>query len=70
MAHIELDLLAYLDGELSPAEMQSVEAHIAGCPACAAELVELQRLRAGLSTTVPLVYNSVRLPAEIGRAHV
>ncbi|MBE2233341.1 MAG: zf-HC2 domain-containing protein [Anaerolinea sp.] len=62
MAHIELDLLAYLDGELNPAEMQSAEAHIAGCPACAAELVELQRLRAGLSTTVPLVYDSVRLP--------
>ena len=56
MSHIELDLLAYLDGELSPAEMQAAEAHIAGCPACAAELVELQRLRVGLSTVVPVVY--------------
>lgn len=63
MSHIELDLLAYLDGELSPADVQSVEAHVAGCPACAAELVELQRLRAGLSTVVPVVYNSVHLPA-------
>lgn len=63
MSHIELDLLAYLDGELSPAEVQSVEAHIAGCPACATELVELQRLRAGLSTVVPVVYDSVHLPA-------
>ncbi len=63
MSHIELDLLAYLDGELSPAEVQSVEAHIAGCPACATELVELQRLRAGLSTVVPVVYDSIHLPA-------
>jgi anti-sigma factor RsiW len=63
MSHIELDLLAYLDGELSPAEMHSAEAHLAGCPACAAELVELQRLRVGLSTVVPVVYNSVHLSA-------
>jgi anti-sigma factor RsiW len=63
MSHIELDLLAYLDGELIPAEAQSVEAHIAGCPACATELVELQRLRAGLSTVVPVVYDSVHLPS-------
>lgn len=63
MSHIEPDLLAYLDGELSPAEIQSAEAHIAGCPACATELVELQRLRAGLSTVVPVVYDSVHLPA-------
>ena len=62
MSHIELDLLAYLDGELSPADVQSVEAHVAGCPACAAELVEFQRLRAGLSTVVPVVYDSVHLP--------
>ncbi|MFZ2360189.1 MAG: MG2 domain-containing protein, partial [Anaerolineae bacterium] len=66
MSHIDLDLLAYLDGELSPAELQAAEAHIAGCPACAAELVELQRLRVGLSTVVPAVYNAVHLsaPAE------
>ena len=63
MTHIDLDLLAYLDGELSPAEANAAEAHIAGCPACAAELVELQRLRAGLTTVVPVVYQSVHLPA-------
>ncbi|GEM_PF-975294 len=63
MAHIELDLLAYLDGELSPTEIQSVEAHIAGCPTCAAELVELQRLRTKLGAVVPVVYDSVHLPA-------
>ena len=63
MPHIELDLLAYLDGELSPTEMQSVEAHLAGCPACAAELDKLTALRSGLSTVVPVVYESVHLPA-------
>lgn len=62
MTHIDLDLLAYLDGELSPAEANAAEAHIASCPACASELVELQRLRAGLSTVVPVVYGSVHLP--------
>jgi anti-sigma factor RsiW len=63
MSHIELDLLAYLDGELSPADAQAAEAHIAGCPACATELVELQRLRTGLNAVVPVVYHSVQLPA-------
>lgn len=63
MPHIELDLLAYLDGELSPAEIKSVEAHLAGCPACSAELNELTALRTGLSTVVPAVYESVHLPA-------
>ncbi len=63
MSHIEPDLLAYLDGELSPADAQSAEAHIAGCPACATQLVELQRLRTGLNAVVPVVYHSVQLPA-------
>ncbi len=63
MSHIEPDLLAYLNSELSPADAQSVEAHIVGCSACATELVELQRLRTGLNAVVPVVYHSVQLPA-------
>jgi anti-sigma factor RsiW len=63
MSHIEPDLLAYLDGELSPTDAQSAEAHIVGCPACATQLVELQRLRTGLNAVVPVVYRSVQLPA-------
>ncbi|MFZ2486610.1 MAG: alpha-2-macroglobulin family protein [Anaerolineae bacterium] len=63
MSHLEMELLAYLDGELSPAEQQAVEAHLAGCPACTAELVELQALRVGLHTVVPEVYETVHLSA-------
>ena len=35
-------LSAYLDGELSAAEMLQVAEHLRGCEACAAELAELQ----------------------------
>jgi hypothetical protein len=35
MSHVDDGTLhAYLDGELSPAEVQGVEAHLAQCPAC------------------------------------
>src|SRR5207302_7541864 len=42
-------LHAYLDGELSPAEVQGVEAHLAQCPACRGRLDEERALitRAG-----------------------
>ena len=35
---------AYHDGELSPADRLKFEAHLAQCPACAAELEQLSRL--------------------------
>ncbi len=34
-------LSAYLDGELAPAEMAAVAAHVSACPDCAARLAEL-----------------------------
>ncbi|HEX8324115.1 MAG TPA: zf-HC2 domain-containing protein [Tepidisphaeraceae bacterium] len=38
--HIEPNKLnAFLDGELPPADAAAVEAHLAGCPACAALVV-------------------------------
>lgn len=40
----EHELSAYLDGELPPAERGRVEAHLAQCPRCAAELRELRRV--------------------------
>ena len=61
MTHIESDFLAYLDGELSPAETQAVEAHLATCPDCLAELRSMQALRSGLNATVPPLYQSVHL---------
>jgi len=50
MSHVDDGTLhAYLDGELSPAEVQSVEAHLAQCPACRGRLDEERALitRAG-----------------------
>src|SRR5439155_940486 len=39
MSHVDDGTLhAYLDGELSPAEVQGVEAHLAQCPACLGRL--------------------------------
>jgi len=64
MSHVETELLAYLDGELSPADAKSVEAHLARCRSCSAALKELQALRAGLSEVVPAAAESVRLSAE------
>lgn len=64
MAHVEADLLAYLDGELSPADTQAVEAHLTHCPSCMAVLDELRTLAAGMTETLPVVYESVHLPPE------
>ncbi len=57
-------MLAYLDGELSPADTQAVEAHVARCPSCMATLNELRALAAGMAVTLPFIYESVHLPAE------
>lgn len=50
------DLSAYLDGELSAAEVQVVEAHLADCERCRRSLEALRRTRAlvlGLPSTSP-----------------
>jgi anti-sigma factor RsiW len=39
-------LSALLDGQLAPADEQIVRSHLAGCPACAAELREVEMARA------------------------
>lgn len=41
-AHDTARLSAYLDGDLSPEAATKVEAHVAGCPRCAATLAELR----------------------------
>ena len=61
MTHLDAQLLAYLDGELSPAEMQSVEAHLSQCAACSTSLNELRALQSGLTDIVPQAYESVAL---------
>jgi len=45
MSHVDDGTLhAYLDGELSPAEAQGVEAHVAQCPGCRGRLEEERAL--------------------------
>jgi hypothetical protein len=45
MSHVDDGILhAYLDGELSPAEAQGVEAHLAQCPGCRGRLEEERAL--------------------------
>ncbi len=48
-AHLEMELSAYLDGELAAAELAAVEQHLAACAECRATLEDLKRLvrRAG-----------------------
>jgi len=44
---------AYHDGELSPAERTDVEAHLRGCPSCAAELAAMRRTSRAFADTPP-----------------
>ena len=46
-------LNALLDGELPPAEMQALTAHLAICPDCSRHLAELAQLRAALQREIP-----------------
>lgn len=59
--HVTEWLGAYHDGELSEARVRLVEAHLAECAACQAELDELQALSALLQATPP---EGDLLPAE------
>lgn len=47
---IREQLGAYIDGELSVADRDAAEAHLAGCDACRAELESLRSLATGLAT--------------------
>src|SRR2546426_3469590 len=64
MSHVDDGTLhAYLDGELSPAEVQGVDAHLAQCPACRGRLDEERALitRAGELLAVRRDRKSTRL---------
>lgn len=65
MRHVHHQLRAYLDGELPPAEQHTVNAHLAGCPACAAELAALREqaaeVTARLSAADPAAAPQVRV---------
>ncbi|MFP4346460.1 MAG: MG2 domain-containing protein [Anaerolineales bacterium] len=60
--HRDVELLAYLDGELSPEERARVEAHLAECPACREELARLEALSHDLDVTFEAALDPIRLP--------
>jgi len=66
-SHLETELLAYLDGELDKRERARVEAHLAECPRCTAELEQLRVLRQELDATFHIVLAPVRLPTAADR---
>jgi anti-sigma factor RsiW len=55
-------LLAYLDGEVSVEEKRDVEAHLAECAGCSAEIEALTALQADLTATVGAVGAAIQLP--------
>ncbi len=65
--HVEAELLAYLDGELSASEQARVETHLAECERCAAQLERLRALQHELSLTFDAALSPVRLPAAADR---
>jgi anti-sigma factor RsiW len=66
-SHLETELLAYLDGELNERERARLEAHLAECPPCTAELERLRVLRQELDGTFDAALAPVRLPAAADR---
>jgi hypothetical protein len=63
----EMEYLAYLDGQLSEQDRVRVEAHLAECPACAAELDRLRTLQKELGATLDAALAPVRLSVAADR---
>jgi anti-sigma factor RsiW len=61
---IRLNLLAYLDGEVTGTERAEIEAHLPICADCTAELERLQALQADLWDAIPAGLEQLRLPAS------
>lgn len=51
--HPEADLAPYVHGELSGAERERIERHLAGCPACRASAEEFRAVLDHLRTSAP-----------------
>ena len=64
-AHLdEGALLRHMDGELEPAESAAVEAHLAACGRCRAELDEMARLAGRVSSALQLIDVAPRVDRE------
>jgi anti-sigma factor RsiW len=48
--HLDPDpLSAFIDGELAPGESESIQQHLAGCPACALKVISAMQLKAAVA---------------------
>jgi anti-sigma factor RsiW len=61
---VQVELEAYVDGELSPERTALLEQHLAGCEGCRAELARLQAVVAALESW-PLVTEPAELTARV-----
>jgi anti-sigma factor RsiW len=61
--HVQHLFSDYIDGSLSPGQAARVEAHLAGCPACARELAEWRAVLRLVATHAP-----VRCPIDCASA--
>ena len=61
---VQVELEAYVDGELNPERAALLERHLAGCEGCQAELARLQAVVAALETW-PLVAEPAQLTARV-----
>lgn len=57
-------LVAYLDGEVTPLEREEIEAHLAGCLACAEELVAMRMIRHQIGATLRAVAATAAPPSQ------
>ncbi len=44
---------AYLDGELPSSEMKAIDAHVRGCPPCAADVLSRVQMKRAVQATSP-----------------
>ncbi len=59
--HVTQDLIAYLDGALTPEEMSRVKAHLDECEPCRAELYSVQSLHADVDATFKTRLSRIKL---------
>ena len=62
--NVQMELEAYVDGELSPERTALLERHLAGCNDCRAELVHLQAVVAALEAW-PIVVEPTQLTTRV-----
>ncbi len=62
--NVERMLTSYLDGEVSATERAEMEAHLAGCPACAGELADRRAIQRQVGATLRAVAATATPPPQ------